>query len=47
MYETIKRIYANTGNAEAVTRAQGKGWITVEEAEAILGTTTEPEEAPA
>lgn len=47
MFETIKRIYANTGNSEAVTRAQAKGWITAEEAEAILGTTTEPEGTPA
>ena len=46
MYETIKRIYGNTGNKEAVTRAQSKGWITQEEANQILGATTDPEGTP-
>lgn len=46
MYETIKRIYKNTGNAEAVTRAVGKGWITSEEAQEILGTAAAPEDTP-
>lgn len=46
MFETIKRIYGNTGNKEAVTRAQSKGWITPEEANQILGTTTDPEGTP-
>lgn len=36
MLETIKRIYKNTRNADAVTRAQAKGWITTEEAAQIL-----------
>lgn len=36
MFETIKRIYKNTGNADAVMRAQVKGWITAEEAAQIL-----------
>lgn len=44
MFETIKRIYRNTGNTDAVTRAQEKGWITPEEAEQILGTTITPGE---
>ena len=39
MFETIKRIYNNTGNADAVTKAQARGWITPEEAAQILGTT--------
>lgn len=46
MFETIKRIYNNTGNPDAVTRAQEKGWITPDEAAEILGTTTAPEGAP-
>ena len=46
MFETIKRIFSNTGNGEAVTRAQAKGWITAEEAAEILGTTTDPEGFP-
>ena len=36
MFETIKRIYKNTGNADAVTRAQAKGWITAEESALLL-----------
>ena len=46
MFETIKRIYKNTGNSDAVTRAKEKGWITPDEAAEILGTTTAPEGAP-
>ncbi len=37
MFETIKRIYKNTGNADTVKRAQAKGWITEEEAAQIMG----------
>ncbi len=36
MFDTIKRIYNNTGNAEVVEKALTKGWITVEEKETIL-----------
>lgn len=36
MFDTIKRIYGNTGNAEVVEKALAKGWITVEEKETIL-----------
>lgn len=36
MFDTIKRIYGNTGNADVVERALKKGWITVEEKETIL-----------
>lgn len=46
MFETIMRIYNNTGNAEAVMKAKTKGWITEEEAEQILGATTAPENSP-
>ncbi len=46
MFETIKRIYKNTGNEEAVTRAVSKGWITSEEAQEILGTAEAPEDTP-
>lgn len=46
MYETILRIYGNTKDKEVVTRAQGKGWISPEEAEQILGITTDPEGSP-
>lgn len=42
MFETIKRIYTNTGNADVVTQAQTRGWITQEEAEQILGMTKTP-----
>ena len=28
MFETIKRLYAKTGNADVVARAVKKGWIT-------------------
>lgn len=37
MFETIKRLYAKTGNPEVVTRAVAKGWITQEQADSILG----------
>ena len=46
MYETIKRIYKNTGNPDAVTRAKDKGWITPDEAAEILGTATAPGYSP-
>lgn len=36
MFETIKRIYMKTGNQDAVTKAVQKGWITQEEADAII-----------
>ena len=35
MFETIKRLYAKTGNPEVVTKAAEKGWITQEEADTI------------
>ena len=37
MFETIKRLYAKTGNSAVVTGAVTKGWITQEEANSILG----------
>jgi hypothetical protein len=37
MYETIKRLYAKTGNPVVVTNAVAKGWITEEEGNTILG----------
>lgn len=37
MFETIKRIYKKTGNAELVRRAVEKGWISREQACAITG----------
>lgn len=46
MFETIKRIYAKTGNADAVTKAVARGWITQEEAGRILSITTTPEGSP-
>lgn len=36
MFDTIKRIYGNTGNAEVVEKALAKGWITKLEKETIL-----------
>lgn len=36
MFETIKRLYAKTGNSEVVTHAVTKGWITQAEANEIL-----------
>jgi len=36
MFETIKRLYAETGDTEVVTKAVEKGWITQIEAELIL-----------
>jgi len=37
MYETIKRLYAKTGNPAIVSSAVSKGWITQEQANTILG----------
>ena len=37
MFETIKRLYAKTGNSAVVTAAVEKGWITQAEADLILG----------
>lgn len=37
MYSTILRLYNKTKNADVVTRAVEKGWITEDEANAILG----------
>ena len=39
MFETIKRLYAKTGNAAVVERAMAKGWITEVQKEEILGST--------
>nr|DAF69109.1 MAG TPA: hypothetical protein [Bacteriophage sp.] len=36
MYETLKRIYINTGNVEVLVRAEQKGWITEEQKQQIL-----------
>lgn len=36
MYNTILRLYKQTGNKDVVTRAIEKGWITEEEAQKIL-----------
>lgn len=36
IFDTIKRIYGNTGNTEVVEKALAKGWITAEEKEIIL-----------
>lgn len=36
MYNTILRLYKQTGNEEVVTKALAKGWITEEEAQKIL-----------
>lgn len=41
MLATIKRIYAKTGNVEAVTKAVEKGWITQADADSILGVAAE------
>lgn len=46
MYETIKRIYLKTGNKDAVERALEKGWITADQAKALLGMEAAPEGAP-
>ena len=37
MYETIKRLYAKTGNAAVVEKAVKKGWITEDEGMRIVG----------
>lgn len=36
MFETIKRLYAKTGNKTLVENAVKKGWITQDEAAEIL-----------
>ena len=38
MFETIKRLYAKTENADVVARAVKKGWITQEQGEEIIQT---------
>lgn len=37
MFETIKRIYKNTGNKTIVINALKKGWITEDQKKEILG----------
>lgn len=37
MFETIKRLYAKTGNATLVANAVKKGWITREQYKEITG----------
>ena len=37
MYETIKRLYANTKNKTLVANAVKKGWITTEKYKEITG----------
>lgn len=37
MFETIKRIYKNTGDKNIVTKAYNKGWITEDQKKEILG----------
>ena len=37
MFETIKRLYAKTGNAAVVEKAVKKGWITEDEGKRIVG----------
>ena len=37
MFETIKRLYAKTGNDALVANAVKKGWITVEQGAKITG----------
>lgn len=39
MYETIKRLYAKTGNTVLVSNAVKKDWITEEQYKAITGDT--------
>ena len=36
MYETLKRIYVNTGNVEVLTKAVEKVWITEEQKQQII-----------
>ena len=38
MFETIKRLYAKTGNTAIVDKAVKKGWITQEQGEEITKT---------
>lgn len=38
MYITLERIYAKTKNAALLDNAVGKGWITEEEKQKIIGT---------
>lgn len=37
MFETIKRLYAKTGNKAVVENAYKKGWISEDERKEILG----------
>jgi polyhydroxyalkanoate synthesis regulator phasin len=37
MFETIKRLYAKTGNKTLVEKAVKKGWITEEQGKEIVG----------
>lgn len=37
MFETIKRLYAKTGNAAIVDKAVKKGWITEDDYKRIVG----------
>lgn len=37
MFETIRRLYAKTGNPLVVSNAIAKGWITQADADLILG----------
>ena len=37
MFETIKRLYAKTGNKTLVANAVNKGWITEEQYQEITG----------
>lgn len=37
MFETIKRLYAKTGDKTLVANAVKKGWITEEQYEEIIG----------
>ena len=37
MFETIKRLYAKTGNTAVVDRAVKKGWITQDDYKRIVG----------
>lgn len=45
MFETIKRLYAKTGNETLVANAVKKGWITEEQYAEIVGKETVDEEA--
>lgn len=37
MYQTVKRLYAKTGNKEIVRNAVAKGWISAEQYQEITG----------